>query len=76
MKFLVWCPDRGETRESAEEIDEKYAHQAAETWAEKAHLRDPDFDQIEVAVAAESRPETRWTVAVECIPSFSATEIP
>jgi hypothetical protein len=36
MSFIVWCPDRGETREKAKVLDKHSPEEAAEAWAENA----------------------------------------
>ena len=49
MKWVVWCPDRGDTREGGRVMQADDAFSAAEEWARRDD-REPDKEAIRKAI--------------------------
>ena len=77
--YLVWCPDRGATREYARCIVSCNPKSAATDWAEWEDASSADYTivggtDIEVVVAEdrEGSAEWRFTVSGESVPCYRA----
>jgi len=79
MKYLVWCPEYGGTRDDARTIDAFCASKAAELWAEHEDRTSADYLIVKgncavVHVSREDDPTTTSVFRVygETVPRYSA----
>ena len=80
-RYLVWCPDRGQTKDDACHVDAVHAMAAALKWAEQDDAAHGDYlsvhgDSAKVIVADVSIPKSQveFIVSGECVPRYSARE--
>jgi len=77
--YIVWCPDRGATREDARRIVAYNPESAATAWAEWDDASSADYTivggtdtECVVAEDREGSAEWRFTVSGESVPSYRA----
>jgi len=79
-KFLVWCPERGETESDAKEIAALASDDAAEQWASDADADSADYDilkgSVQVCVRERGIEDVeRFDVSGEAVPQYYAKRI-
>lgn len=83
-RWLVWCPDHGETESDARTIYAADAEGAAEEWAEIDDRDSAEYcivggDEVTVHVRLDDDfaddEVTAWVVTGESVPSYSATSV-
>lgn len=81
-RYLVWCPEYGQTKDDARHIEAVDARAAACKWAMKQDAENSDYlilrgGSVTVLVAEVGRPERQvsFIASGECVPRYSARPI-
>ena len=78
--YLAWCPDLGGIQEGGARVKEDGPDRAAEEWAERYDRDSAEYKIVSGQTVTvhvldiETDRETRWIVAGEAVPIYSATE--
>lgn len=78
-RYVVWCPDRNQTREDGEIINVRSPSAACEKWAELDDLDSAGFPtangnavELMVAELGSSLAPFKYSVVCEAVPSYHA----
>lgn len=80
-RYLVWCPEYGQTKDDAYEADAIDARDAALKWAKEDDeagdgfsIADGSIMTVIVAEADNKKRQVKFTVSGEYVPRYSARE--